>query len=182
MESGCLVQRKDPCATGRPGDGCGEQGMIRGIHHLGLTVRDVDASRPGMRKCSASTCGRVPAPAGLAAVFLRHDGLRARLGLTQHRHGSIPGRLAAFTGPLARSRGSLFCGAVRSVGHNLRVACSLRCSRMTSPGCYVRGRSGGRAAPSGAVPDARRRPGHLPGGLARGRTGWPVHRADHLQI
>jgi glyoxylase I family protein len=64
--------------------------MIRGIHHFGLTVRDVDASTawyeevPGLRRA-----GEFKAPDGTRRkVFLRHDGLQARLGLTQHRHES----------------------------------------------------------------------------------------------
>jgi glyoxylase I family protein len=61
--------------------------MIAGIHHLGLTVRDVEASAAwyagvlGFRRV-----GEFVAPDGARRkVFLRHDGLAARLGLTQHR-------------------------------------------------------------------------------------------------
>jgi glyoxylase I family protein len=64
--------------------------MIRGIHHFGLTVRDVDASAVwyehvlGFRRVD-----EYEAPDGARRkVFLRHDGLHARLGLTQHRSGS----------------------------------------------------------------------------------------------
>jgi catechol 2,3-dioxygenase-like lactoylglutathione lyase family enzyme len=64
--------------------------MIRGVHHFGLTVRDVDASAAwygevlGFRRA-----GEFTAPDGARRkVFLRHDGLQVRLGLTQHRHGS----------------------------------------------------------------------------------------------
>jgi len=64
--------------------------MITGIHHFGLTVRDVDASAAwyqdvlGFRRA-----GEFKAPDGTRRkVFLRHDGLQARLGLTQHRGGS----------------------------------------------------------------------------------------------
>ena len=63
--------------------------MIEDIHHLGLTVRDVEVSAAwyadvlGFRRV-----GEFVAPDGARRkVFLRHDGLRARLGLTQHRDG-----------------------------------------------------------------------------------------------
>lgn len=63
--------------------------MIGGIHHLGLTVRDVDASATwyvdvlGFRRV-----GGFESPDGARRkAFLRHDGLQARLGLTQHRGG-----------------------------------------------------------------------------------------------
>lgn len=63
--------------------------MLRGIHHLGLTVRDVDASAAwyvdvlGFRRV-----GEFSSPDGARRkVFLRHDGIPARLGLTQHRDG-----------------------------------------------------------------------------------------------
>ena len=63
--------------------------MIEGIHHLGLTVRDVDASAAwyvdvlGFRRV-----GEFESPdGGRRKVFLRHSGLPARLGLTQHRDG-----------------------------------------------------------------------------------------------
>jgi glyoxylase I family protein len=64
--------------------------MIRGIHHFGLTVRDVEVSAAwyqdvlGFRRE-----GEFRAPDGTRRkVFLRHDGLPARLALTQHRGGS----------------------------------------------------------------------------------------------
>jgi glyoxylase I family protein len=64
--------------------------MITGLHHLGLTVRDVEVSAAwyedvlGFRRA-----GVFEAPDGTRRkVFLRHDGLHARLGLTQHRPGS----------------------------------------------------------------------------------------------
>ena len=83
------MQRKSR-AAGRPGHGRGEQGMIRGIHHLGLTVRDVDASAAWYEEVLGfRRVGEFTAPGGARRkVFLRHDGLQARLGLTQHRHGS----------------------------------------------------------------------------------------------
>ena len=63
--------------------------MIGGIHHFGLTVRDVDASAAwyvevlGFRRV-----GEFETPDGARRkVFLHHNGLQARLGLTQHRDG-----------------------------------------------------------------------------------------------
>jgi glyoxylase I family protein len=63
--------------------------MINGIHHLGLTVRDVEVSSAwyvdvlGFRRLDG-----FDSPDGARRkVFLRHDGLRIRLGLTQHRGG-----------------------------------------------------------------------------------------------
>jgi glyoxylase I family protein len=63
--------------------------MIGGIHHLGLTVRDVDASAAwyvdvlGFRRV-----GEFESPDGARRkVHLCHDNLQARLGLTQHRGG-----------------------------------------------------------------------------------------------
>jgi catechol 2,3-dioxygenase-like lactoylglutathione lyase family enzyme len=63
--------------------------MITGLHHLGLTVRDVQASAAwyedvlGFRRS-----GEFEAPDGSRSkVFLRHEGLSIRLGLTQHRPG-----------------------------------------------------------------------------------------------
>jgi glyoxylase I family protein len=63
--------------------------MITGLHHLGLTVRDVDASADwyvdvlGFKR----TGGFESADGARRKVFLSHDGLQARLGLTQHRDG-----------------------------------------------------------------------------------------------
>jgi glyoxylase I family protein len=64
--------------------------VIGGIHHFGLTVRDVDASAAwyvevlGFRRV-----GEFESPDGARRkVFLGHDGLPARLGLTQHRDGA----------------------------------------------------------------------------------------------
>jgi glyoxylase I family protein len=60
---------------------------ITDIHHFGLTVRDVEASCQwyenvlGFRRV-----GEYTAPDGERhKIFLAHDGLRARLGLCQHR-------------------------------------------------------------------------------------------------
>ena len=64
--------------------------MIKGIHHLGFTVRDAEASAAwyvevlGFRRV-----GEHQAPDGaFRKVFLRHEGLPARIGLTEHRAGS----------------------------------------------------------------------------------------------
>jgi glyoxylase I family protein len=64
--------------------------MITGLHHLGLTVGDAEASAAwyisvlGFRRA-----GEFTAPGGARRkVFLRHDGLAIRLGLTQHGPGS----------------------------------------------------------------------------------------------
>ena len=64
--------------------------MINGVHHLGLTVRDVDTSAAWYQEVLGfQRTGEYTAPGGARRkVFLRHDGLQARLGLTQHRHGS----------------------------------------------------------------------------------------------
>jgi glyoxylase I family protein len=63
---------------------------ITGLHHLGLTVRDVEASAAwyagvlGFRRT-----GEFAAPDGSRRkVFLQHEGLAIRLGLTQHRPGA----------------------------------------------------------------------------------------------
>jgi catechol 2,3-dioxygenase-like lactoylglutathione lyase family enzyme len=64
--------------------------MVKGIHHFGLTVRDVDASAAWYQEVLGfRRAGEFTAPDGARRkVFLRHDGLHARLGLTQHRDGS----------------------------------------------------------------------------------------------
>jgi glyoxylase I family protein len=64
--------------------------MIVDIHHCGLTVRDVEASAAWYeRVLGFRRVGEFAAPDGARRkVFLRHDGLRARLGLTQHRDGA----------------------------------------------------------------------------------------------
>ena len=63
--------------------------MIKGIHHLGFTVRDAEASAAwyvevlGFRRV-----GEHQAPDGaFRKVFLRHDNLPARIGLTEHHAG-----------------------------------------------------------------------------------------------
>jgi catechol 2,3-dioxygenase-like lactoylglutathione lyase family enzyme len=63
---------------------------VIGIHHFGLTVRDVDASAAwyervlGFRRVGEFTA----ADGARRKVFRRHAGLPARLGLTEHRDGS----------------------------------------------------------------------------------------------
>jgi catechol 2,3-dioxygenase-like lactoylglutathione lyase family enzyme len=63
---------------------------IRDIHHLGLTVRDVDASARWYEKTLGfRRDGAFEDPAGARRkVFLRHEGLGSRLGLTQHREAT----------------------------------------------------------------------------------------------
>ncbi|MGZ4689440.1 MAG: VOC family protein [Acidimicrobiia bacterium] len=62
---------------------------IGDIHHLGLSVRDVDASAAWyVEVLGFHRTGGYTSPDGARRkVFLRHDGLRARLGLTQHGNG-----------------------------------------------------------------------------------------------
>lgn len=64
--------------------------MIIGIHHLGLTVRDLDASAAWYeRVLDFRRVDNYESPDGaLRKVFISHEGLGVRLGLTQHRHGS----------------------------------------------------------------------------------------------
>jgi glyoxylase I family protein len=61
--------------------------MITGIHHLGLTVRDVDSSAAWYeRVLGFERVDRYESPDGARRkVFLRHRGFSIRLGLTQHR-------------------------------------------------------------------------------------------------
>jgi glyoxylase I family protein len=64
-------------------------GVINRVHHLGLTVRDVDASASwyvdvlGFRRSGEF----VSSDGARRKVFLHHAGLQIRLGLTQHRAG-----------------------------------------------------------------------------------------------
>jgi glyoxylase I family protein len=62
---------------------------IRGVHHFGLTVRDLDASAAWYeRVLGFHRAGAFDDPAGARhKVFLRHDALATRLGLVQHRAG-----------------------------------------------------------------------------------------------
>jgi glyoxylase I family protein len=64
-------------------------GMIAGIHHLGLTVRHAEASATWYTDVLGfERVGGFEAPDGARRkVFLRHPGLSARLGLTEHRDG-----------------------------------------------------------------------------------------------
>ena len=64
--------------------------MIDDIHHLGFTVRDVDVSAAWyVDVLGFHRAGEYTSPGGTRRkVFLRHDRLRARLGLTQHQDGS----------------------------------------------------------------------------------------------
>jgi glyoxylase I family protein len=66
-------------------------GMIRDIHHFGLTVRDADTSAQWYeRVLGFQRIDDYESPDGARRkVFLRHEGLRARLGLTQHRLGQV---------------------------------------------------------------------------------------------
>lgn len=63
--------------------------MLAGIHHFGLTVRDVDASAAWyVDVLGFQRVGEFSSPDGARRkVFLRHDRVLARLGLTQHRDG-----------------------------------------------------------------------------------------------
>ena len=74
-------------ATSPRWDGWQNAGVINGIHHLGFTVRDAEASAAwyvevlGFRRV-----GEHQAPNGtFRKVFLRHDNLPSRIGLTEHR-------------------------------------------------------------------------------------------------
>src|ERR1039457_3932141 len=64
--------------------------MISGVHHFGLTVRDIDTSAAWYEEVLGfRRAGEYTAPDGARRkVFLRHEGLQARLGVRQHRHGS----------------------------------------------------------------------------------------------
>jgi len=64
--------------------------MIENIHHLGLSVRDVDVSAAWYADVLGfHRAGEYRAPDGSRRkIFLRHDGLRARVGLTQHQDGA----------------------------------------------------------------------------------------------
>ena len=64
--------------------------MINGIHHFGFTVRDVDVSASwyesvlGFHRVHAYET----ADGARRKVFIEHEGLGVRVGLTQHRDGS----------------------------------------------------------------------------------------------
>ena len=61
--------------------------MITGIHHLGLTVRDVEASAAWYEAVLGfEPVDEYVSPDGARRkVFLRHDGFAIRVGLTEHR-------------------------------------------------------------------------------------------------
>jgi glyoxylase I family protein len=63
--------------------------VIAGIHHLGLTVRNIEASAAWyVEVLGFRQVGEFESPDGARRkVFLRHSGLRARLGLTEHEDG-----------------------------------------------------------------------------------------------
>jgi glyoxylase I family protein len=64
--------------------------IISGIHHLGLTVRDIEASAAWYeRVLGFDRSDRYESPDGARRkVFLDHTALGVRVGLTQHREGS----------------------------------------------------------------------------------------------
>ena len=72
MESRCLVQRKTRVRLAALGMDAVNRSMIRGIHHLGLTVRDVDASAAwyeevlGFRRVGEFTGARRGTPQGVS--------------------------------------------------------------------------------------------------------------------
>ncbi len=63
--------------------------MLTGIHHLGLTVQDADASaRWYADVLGFHRIGEFVSPTSMwRKVFLRHEGLAARLGLAEHFSG-----------------------------------------------------------------------------------------------
>jgi catechol 2,3-dioxygenase-like lactoylglutathione lyase family enzyme len=63
---------------------------LAGVHHLGLTVTDVDRSARWYQEVLGfREVGRLgDAGDERRKVFLRHDGLSIRLGLVEHRVGS----------------------------------------------------------------------------------------------
>lgn len=63
--------------------------MLGSIHHLGLTVRDAERSATWYHEVLGFECtGDYRAPDGSRQkVFMRHEGLSVRLGLTEHRDG-----------------------------------------------------------------------------------------------
>jgi glyoxylase I family protein len=64
--------------------------MIGDVHHFGLTVSDVDLSAAWYeRVLGFERVDTYTSPDGARRkVFLRHPGMRTRLGLTEHAHGS----------------------------------------------------------------------------------------------
>lgn len=70
--------------------------MIEGIHHLGLTVRDADASAAWyVDVLGFHRVGAFESPDGARRkVFLRHEGLQIRLGPTGPAVRAAPKRTA----------------------------------------------------------------------------------------
>ena len=64
--------------------------MLNGLHHLGLTVRDVERSAAWYTTVLGfERVGEFAAPGGeRRKVFLRHPNFDLRVGLTEHRSGS----------------------------------------------------------------------------------------------
>jgi glyoxylase I family protein len=64
--------------------------MLYGLHHLGLTVRDVQRSAAWYTTVLGfERAGEFAAPGGeRRKVFLRHPNFDLRVGLTEHRAGS----------------------------------------------------------------------------------------------
>jgi glyoxylase I family protein len=63
--------------------------VINGMNHVGFTVRDVTVSAAWYEEVLGfERVGSFQAPDGARRkIFLRHDGVRTRLGLTSHRDG-----------------------------------------------------------------------------------------------
>jgi catechol 2,3-dioxygenase-like lactoylglutathione lyase family enzyme len=68
----------------------GRDGVLVGVHHLGLTVRNVDQSARWYEDVLGfAEVGRLGAPHDARQkIFLRHPDLAIRLGLVQHRDGT----------------------------------------------------------------------------------------------
>ena len=83
---GALIDPAEPHRCRLPATGTAPDGLIRGIDHLGLTVRDADASAAWYaRVLDFERVGEYESPDGARRkVFLRHRGFAIRLGLTQH--------------------------------------------------------------------------------------------------
>jgi len=64
--------------------------MISGIHHFGFTVRDAEASADWYESVLGfhRVDGYEAADGSRRKVFIEHEGLGVRVGLTQHRDGS----------------------------------------------------------------------------------------------
>ena len=64
--------------------------MLNGLHHIGLTVRDVELSAGWYTTVLGFTrIAEFTAPEGARRkIFLRHPAVDVRVGLTEHRDGS----------------------------------------------------------------------------------------------